>query len=316
MAVAFTLCALVTIAFCILFLAGAFYVYIIAFRADRKEVDESIITPADCIVKIGKERIHYLISDILRTPHENVEIKSYDGTPLFGRYYHCRDGAPLDILFHGYRSASCRDCCGVFRISRDAGHNILLVDQRAHGKSGGKIITFGIKERHDCLAWINHCISRFGEKQKIMLVGLSMGASTVLMASCLDLPKNVVGIISDSTYTSPVDIVAKVGKDRRFPCRLVAALAVAGARLFGRFDLSESCALDAVKKCKKPVLFLHGEDDFFVPCRMSRKVFAACASEKHMVSFRNNGHCANYVFNTERYVKEINKFSNEMFSRT
>lgn len=311
----FTFSALVTVTLCALFVAGSFYVYLVAFRADHREIDESIVTPADSIVKIGKERIHYLISDILTSPHEKVTITSYDGIDLCASYYHAADGAPLDILFHGYRSASCRDCCGVFRISRDAGHNILLVDQRAHGKSGGKIITFGIKERHDCLSWIEYCINRFGNSQKIMLVGLSMGASTVLMASAFDLPKNVVGIISDSTYTSPMDIVLKVSRDRKYPCRLVAVLAKAGALLFGRFKLNEACAVDAVKKCKKPVLFLHGENDFFVPCRMTRKVFAACASEKHLVAFSNNGHCANYVFNTERYVNEINKFSKEMFSR-
>jgi pimeloyl-ACP methyl ester carboxylesterase len=244
-----------------------------------------------------------------------VAIKSFDGLNLSAKYYHHADGAPLDILFHGYRSASCRDCCGVFRISKDQGHNVLLVDQRAHGKSGGRIITFGIRERHDCVSWINYAVERFGKKQKIMLIGLSMGAATVLMAAGLELPHNVVGIISDSTYTSPRDIVLKVSRDRKYPEILVAPLVKAAAKIFGKFDLDETTAVEAVKYCKKPVLFLHGEDDFFVPCRMTRKVFAACASEKHLVAFHNNGHCANYVFNTERYVNEINKFSKEMFSR-
>lgn len=300
---------------CLIFVAGAFYVYLVAFRADHRQIDESILAPADANVKIGKDRIHYLISDILDTPHEVVAIKSFDGLNLSAKYYHYADGAPLDILFHGYRSASCRDCCGVFRISKDQGHNVLLVDQRAHGKSGGRIITFGIRERHDCVSWINYAVERFGKKQKIMLIGLSMGAATVLMAAGLELPHNVVGIISDSTYTSPRDIVLKVSRDRKYPEILVAPLVKAAAKIFGKFDLDETTAVEAVKYCKKPVLFLHGEDDFFVPCRMTRKVFAACASEKHLVAFHNNGHCANYVFNTERYVNEINKFSKEMFSR-
>ncbi len=315
MNVAISLAALALTILCVIFIAGAFCVYLVAFRADHREIDESIVTPADANVKIGKDRIHYLITDILNSPHETVEISSFDGITLCAKYYHYADGAPLDILFHGYRSASCRDCCGVFRISRDQKHNILLVDQRAHGKSGGKIITFGIRERYDCLSWIDYATNRFGKEQKIMLIGLSMGAATILMASGMELPKNVVGIISDSTYTSPRDIVLKVSRDRKYPISLVALLAKAGAKIFGRFDLDEACAVEAVKKCKKPVLFLHGEDDFFVPCRMSRKVYAACASEKHLVAFRNNGHCANYVFNTERYVNEINKFSKEMFSR-
>ncbi|MBR5552676.1 MAG: alpha/beta fold hydrolase [Clostridia bacterium] len=312
---AISLFVFVSTVVCLIFVAGAFYVYLVAFRADHRQIDESILAPADANVKIGKDRIHYLISDILDTPHEVVAIKSFDGLNLSAKYYHHADGAPLDILFHGYRSASCRDCCGVFRISKDQGHNVLLVDQRAHGKSGGRIITFGIRERHDCVSWINYAVERFGKKQKIMLIGLSMGAATVLMAAGLELPHNVVGIISDSTYTSPRDIVLKVSRDRKYPEILVAPLVKAAAKIFGKFDLDETTAVEAVKYCKKPVLFLHGEDDFFVPCRMTRKVFAACASEKHLVAFHNNGHCANYVFNTERYVNEINKFSKEMFSR-
>ncbi|MBE6571359.1 MAG: alpha/beta fold hydrolase [Ruminococcaceae bacterium] len=315
MQIAFSLFVFVSAILCLVFVAGAFYVYLVAFRADHREIDESILTPADANVKIGKDRIHFLISDILDTPHEVVTIRSFDGLELCAKYYHHADGAPLDILFHGYRSASCRDCCGVFRISKDQGHNVLLVDQRAHGRSGGRIITFGIRERHDCLSWINYAVERFGKEQKIMLIGLSMGAATVLMASGMEMPRNVVGIISDSTYTSPRDIVLKVSRDRKYPENLVAPLAKAGAKIFGKFDLDETTAVDAVKNCKKPVLFLHGEDDFFVPCRMTRKVYAACASEKHLVAFHNNGHCANYVFNTERYVNEINKFSKEMFSR-
>ena len=312
---AISLFVFVSTVVCLIFVAGAFYVYLVAFRADHRQIDESILAPADANVKIGKDRIHYLISDILDTPHEVVAIKSFDGLNLSAKYYHHADGAPLDILFHGYRSASCRDCCGVFRISKDQGHNVLLVDQRAHGKSGGRIITFGIRERHDCVSWINYAVERFGKKQKIMLIGLSMGAATVLMAAGMELPHNVVGIISDSTYTSPRDIVLKVSRDRKYPEILVAPLVKAAAKIFGKFDLDETTAVEAVKYCKKPVLFLHGEDDFFVPCRMTRKVFAACASEKHLVAFHNNGHCANYVFNTERYVNEINKFSKEMFSR-
>ncbi len=300
--------------FAFIFVAASFAVFLVAFRADHRPIDECIVTPHDSNVKIGKERIHRLISDILDTPYETVKITSYDGLELFAKYYHFKDGAPLDILFHGYRSFSCRDCCGVFRISKDQKHNILLVDQRAHGQSGGKVITFGIRERYDCISWINYALERFGKRQRIMLIGLSMGAATVLMAVELGLPENVVGIIADSTYTSPKDIVLKVSRDKKLPCTLVAPLLKAGAMLFGHFDLDEMTAEKAVQSCSKPVLFLHGEDDFFVPCRMSRKVFAACAApEKHLVAFNNNGHCANYALNTEKYTRVINDFSKKLF---
>lgn len=80
---------------------------------------------------------------------------------------------------------------------------------RAHGSSEGKCLTFGVKERYDCLAWINCAIERFGRDTKIFLYGISMGAATVLMAGGLDLPDNVVGIVADCGYTSPTAIIKK-----------------------------------------------------------------------------------------------------------
>ena len=297
------------------FVCGALYVYTVAFYADRKCVKMPYIPEGNPGIKIAPERISYLINDISRTAHEDVYIFSRDGLKLCGKYYHFADGAPLDIQFHGYRSLSCRDLCGGFRISRDMGHNILLVDERAHGNSEGHVISFGIKERYDCMDWVNYAVERFGEKQKIILVGVSMGASTVLMASSLALPDNVVGIIADSAYTSPRDIILKVGADRKIPPYLVLPLAKAGAKIFGHFDLCESSALCEVEKCKMPVLFIHGDEDFFVPSYMSRKIYDACASEKRMTILPNSGHCAGYIFNTQRYIKEIRDFSNYVLSR-
>lgn len=296
-----------------LIISCSFYVYLIAFRADHKKIEEDIVFPGESEIKIEKERICRLVREIYNTPHEEVSIISYDGLKLYGRYYHYADGAPIDIQFHGYRSAAARDCCGTFRISRDMGHNILLVDQRAHGKSGGKVITFGIRERYDCQAWAEYAAKRFGEKQKIMLIGLSMGAATVVMASSLNLPEGVVGIIADSTYTSPRNILLKVGRDRKIPAAFTDYFALFGAFIFGRFNIDESTAVTEAGKCKKPLLLIHGENDFFVPGKMSREVYASCPCEKHLTMLSNGGHCAGYIFNTEKYIKAISDFSRKLF---
>ncbi len=62
------------------------------------------------------------------------------------------------------------------------GHNVLMIEERAHLESEGHTITFGIKERYDALDWIRYALQRFGEDTRIILVGISMGAATVLMA--------------------------------------------------------------------------------------------------------------------------------------
>ena len=197
------------------------------------------------------------------------------------RYYHVRDGAPLQIQFHGYRGAALRDFCGGNKLARESGQNTLVVDQRAHGKSGGNTITFGIRERLDCLSWVKYANQRFSSGTPIFLSGVSMGATTVLMASELKLPANVMGIIADCPYSSPEVIIRKVCReDMHLPPALTMPLIRLGARLFGHFVLNESSAVQAVGNKNIPILLLHGEDDRFVPCDMSREIFDACTGEK------------------------------------
>lgn len=149
-----------------------------------------------------------MIRDALSVPYENVFITSFDGLRLHAKFYAAPDPkAPVQIMFHGYKSAAERDFCGGLREGIDGGFNVLLVDQRAHGESEGKYLTFGVNERFDCLSWANYATERFGRDVKIYLYGISMGAATVLMASALPLPDSVSGIVADCGYTSPKDII-------------------------------------------------------------------------------------------------------------
>ena len=116
----------------------------------------------------GKDAIHKpalvaLVDELEPRPFEAVSITSRDGLRLTGRYYHTADGAPLKFIFHGWRSNVRRDCGGGAKMAFDAGYNLLLVNQRAHGDSDGNVITFGIKEKYDCLDWINYAVDRFGK---------------------------------------------------------------------------------------------------------------------------------------------------------
>ena len=127
-----------------------------------------------------------MIRDALSVPYEDVFITSFDGLRLHAKFYAAPDPkAPVQIMFHGYKSAAERDFCGGLREGIDGGFNVLLVDQRAHGESEGKYLTFGVNERFDCLSWANYAAERFGRDVKIYLYGISMGAATVLMASAL-----------------------------------------------------------------------------------------------------------------------------------
>ena len=201
--------AAIIIGILLLFVLGAsYYAYRMAFNAKAKNPTEyKVRLPEVENIQSEYDRAISFIKVLNETEYEKIRIKSRDGKLLPGRYYHTADGAPVHIEFHGYRSRATTDFCGINILVRDLGHNTLLVDQRAHGESGGKTISFGIKERLDCLDWVNYVIDRFGKDVKIILSGLSMGAATVLMASELELPDNVVGIMADCPYSSPKEII-------------------------------------------------------------------------------------------------------------
>ena len=146
-------------------------------------------------------------------PHENVEITSHDGLTLRGKYYEYKKGAPIEILFHGYRGTGERDMCAGISRCFAVGRSALVVDQRASGFSDGSVISFGINERLDCLRWVDFAVKKFGEDCLIILTGISMGAATVMMASSEPLPKNVVCILADCGFSSPEAVIRKVMKD-------------------------------------------------------------------------------------------------------
>lgn len=278
------------------------------FSDKDKKIDlpASLAQVRDEVASPSMER---LANDLMALPCEEITIRSHDGLTLFGRYYRfSNDESRMEILFHGWRSNTFRDACGGAKIARDAGYNLLVVDQRAHGNSDGNTITFGIKEKYDCLDWINYAIARFGNDVRILLGGISMGAATVLMASALPLPKNICGITADCAYSSPEAIIRKVCRDMRIPDRLGYPFVRISARVLGRFSLDGESAVEAVKHAKVPIMLMHGEDDDFVPFSMAGEIYEAIASKKQILTVPKAGHGLAYFYDTEHYTRELTAF--------
>ena len=286
--------------------AISYYAYRKAFLSDRKRQEDW----DGFIRRAGEEgpQVRELMEQLKEITAEDVFINSFDGLKLHGRYYHVKDGAPLDIQFHGYNGNAMRDFCGGNKISRESGHNSLLIDQRAHGMSQGKTISFGINERKDCLSWVRYAVERFGEDTEIVLSGVSMGAATVLMASDLGLPKNVKAIVADCGYSSPKAIINKVMRDSGLPDKLMYPFVWLGAMVFGKFNLTESSAVSAVPESDVPILIIHGGADDFVPCYMAEEIYKACRSEKKLLIVPGAGHGMSYLVDKDLYEKTVKDF--------
>ena len=298
---------LIAIILLILFFAS-YSCYQMVFTVDKERLSDPHVLLKGSQYLERKDKITSLINGALSLPFEDVYITSFDGLRLHGAYYETEKGAPVEIMFHGYRSIAIRDFSGGLQLAIRSGHNVLLVDQRAHGKSEGSCLTFGVLEKRDCLSWINYICERNGAETKIVIVGISMGASTVLMAAGERLPENVVGIIADSGYTSPQKIICKVLRDRHIFVPLAYPLIFCGAAIFGHFNLHGCDARDMLKKCKVPVLFFHGEADYFVPCKMSIENYMICASEKRLITFPNAGHGLGYIVDSIKYTDALDEF--------
>ena len=286
----------------VLFTAALFGIYCYVFfspRAGRggelKHMDRSQLDPLQASIDEMKARQR-------ARPFETVSIRSDDGLTLYGMLYDAGDAdAPLVIAFHGYRGNPIRDLSGGADIYLGAGCRLLLPEQRAHGRSGGYTITYGVRERNDCLRWAEYARERFGASIPIVLAGISMGAATVLMASGLDLPENVRGILADAPYTSPDAIIETVCRQFHLPTGLFMPLIRLSARIIAGFGLRDADAAEAVKAARVPILLIHGEADHFVPCEMGREIAAANPALIDLETFPDAGHGLSCLIDRPRY---------------
>ena len=288
--------------------ASAVCFFLVFYSAPRKDPGDRIDIPDGEIYEVYREQMEAWVRQTRQMPQEDVSIRSFDGLTLRGKYYEYAPGAPIELMIHGYRGSSERDMSGGVQRAFRLGRSALIIDQRASGRSEGNVITFGVREHRDCLAWVDFMVKKFGPDVKIILTGISMGASTVLMASGQELPENVIGILADCGYTSAREIIHKILRQIHLPIRLVYPFVKLGARLFAGFDLEQADARKAVQNCTRPVIFYHGDGDDFVPWEMSRDNHAACPSRKKLVIIPGAGHGLSFPADQERYVAELREF--------
>ena len=240
---------------------------------------------------------------------EDVYIESKDGLKLHATYFPCAESKKVVICFHGYTSEGLNDYSTLALFYMKYGYNLLIVDERAHGKSEGKYIGFGCLDRHDARLWIDYMVERLGEACKILLHGDSMGGATVLMTTGLELPPQVKAAISDCAFTSAWEVFSSVLKNMyHLPPFPLLQIANSMVKKRAGYELDECNAREEVKKAKVPILFLHGDSDTFVPCSMVHELYGACASEKKLVIIEGAGHVESCYRDAEKYQGAIVEF--------
>ena len=305
--------ALLLLAFLVLLTSYICYRRVFYSKERRLPGPDEYDFPEGEIYEVFHEDMIRWTKMIRSMPKEDIEMQSSDGLTLRGKYYEHHKGAIVEILFHGYGGYSERDLSGGVERCFALGRSAILVDQRGAGRSDGSVVTFGIKERRDCVEWAKFVAQRFGAETKIVLTGISMGAATVMMAAGEeDLPENVVCVLADCGFSTAREIIKKVIREMKLPANLLYPFVRLGGYIFGHFDLEETAPLEAVKKCKVPMIFIHGDTDDFVPCEMSEVLYEACASQKKSLRvIHGAGHGLAFPVDQEGYVKALADFQSE-----
>lgn len=265
---------------------------------------------ASCVDEAMLSQVRQAGKYLAAQPSETVEIQGRDGTHLVGHWIPVTRPKRVVVAMHGWRSAWDNDFGMVADFFRQNDCSVLYAEQRGQGGSGGAYISFGLTERYDCLDWVDWVNQKTGQLP-VYLCGISMGASTVLMAAGLPLPSNVRGILADCGYTSAVDIWKHVAKNLHLSYGICGGPAgrIAKKRLCMAMD-SESCP-HALTRCHVPVLFVHGTDDRFVPIEMTYENYKACAGPKRLFVVPGAEHGMSYLVDPKGYEIAVKAFWND-----
>jgi pimeloyl-ACP methyl ester carboxylesterase len=159
------------------------------------------LSPAQAVRKRASKKL-------LQQPLEEVSIRNREGLLLYGHFYPCDKPQRILIMAHGWRSSWHRDFGTLVPFLHKNGCSMLLIEQRAHGKSEGEYISYGVMERFDVADWLSYVTEKHPDLP-VYLMGMSMGAATVLMTAGLEGTERLSGIIADCAYSAPYEIVER-----------------------------------------------------------------------------------------------------------
>lgn len=256
----------------------------------------------DTIMKEAKAWFHTKSNykEVYLRSHDNLELHSYE-------LRHPKSTSIWVICVHGYMSQGDILCCAA-KCFYEKGYNILIPDLRGHGKSKGDYIGMGWHDRKDIIGWI-HYILRQDSEAEIVLYGISMGAATVMMVSGESLPPNVKVVIEDCGYTSVwaqfTHHLHKLFKLPPFPFLHIASLVT---KIRAGYWLSEASALKQISKSHTPTLFIHGDEDTFVPYSMLEELYQAASCEKEKLIIKGASHGKSAACSPTLYWFTIEKF--------
>lgn len=289
----------------VIFFAAIISMYVMIYRSPKKwQLNDRNIKDS-MIYQNYDQSIKDMIDYLMAIPFENVYIESFDKKKMRAKLYLNEVSNKVAILCHGYRGTTYRDFCGGAREFIDMGYNVILIDERAHDSSAGHSITFGVKERKDVLKWIDFAKERF-DNPELVLVGISMGAATVLnISNRID---NNIKIIADCPYASIKELFIHHTKALKLPVFIIFPLLWMSALLFARANINDFDNYRSIKETTNPILIIHGTADKVVPYQMSQRLYETYQDKIQYALFEGAEHGESYLADKQRYQDIVKHF--------
>lgn len=212
------------------------------------------------------------------------------------------------IVVHGFTNDK-EDMKPYAWMFHELGYNVLMPDNMSHGDSEGQIIGYGWNDRLNVIKWVEMLVEQNSDSE-ITLFGVSMGAATVMMASGEEsLPDQVVNIIEDCGYSSVWDELKYQAKEMyNLPAFPILYEVSAISKIRAGFSYGQASSVNQLKNNTRPVLFIHGSDDTFVPTSMVYKNYQATQGEKELYIVKGAGHAKSFETDPQAYIEKISTF--------
>lgn len=241
---------------------------------------------------------------------KDTTIINYEGKRLHG--YYVDAAVPTKntaLVIHGYTDNAIRMFMIGHLYNKELDYNIIIPDLQFHGMSEGDAVQMGWKDRLDVLEWANIALTRYGSEVSILLHGISMGAATTMMVSGTEQLEQIKCYVADCGYTSVWDEFSQELSVRfglpEFPILHTASLI---CDLLYDWNFKEASALESVKKSNKPMLFIHGDIDTFVPTWMVYDLYEAKSHPKELWVIKDAEHAVSYLENKDEYTLRVANF--------
>lgn len=305
-------CGLLTAVCCLVLaiIGGAFYMLDYSLNPAGKEQRDAktndflrerydgLVEWIDSMQAVGALRDTFIVND--------------KGLRLHALYASCDSARGTAVLVHGFTD-NARRMMMFGRVYRDSLHfNIIAPEHQRHGKSEGSSIQMGWLDRLDIERWISVADSLW-PSSPIYLHGLSMGGATVMMCSGDSLLPSVRGIIEDCGYTSVWDEFAGEIKNQFHlpPHPLMDVASLLCQWRYG-WNFREASSLEQVRRSTLPMLFIHGENDTFVPTAMVHPLYEAkTKGYKRLWLAPGSEHARSFHDHPQEYFKEMKNFINK-----